>query len=607
MPCPIGTYQDQKWQYTCISCGGHNYRTDFMAATSPRDCKFRCPAGYTPTNNQTSCVPCPRGTYQPKKDATDCMRCAGDKVDTRQPGATSDKQCEVFCDSGYEKLSNGSCSICAIGFFKNNSIDTFQTCTRCSDPRFVTPHEGAVGEMLCTVLNCTEGTRINYAKRVCEDCPLGTYQDEPYQTTCKNCSAGMSTRNNGTRLASDCETFCQNGFEKNSVTDMCDECQRGFYKNNNNYVFMDCTLCPTEYVTLNNGSSQLSDCIVRNCTPGQYIAMGGINCNLCDYGLYQPYWWQSQCLKCPQDRTTQRLGAISLSECILSCPPGKENKPGAYNCTPCEQGFFKSKEAAASCDKCPVGTTTRDGGATDQSECDQTACEAGSIPSKTDPKMCARCPFATYQPLRWQQECIRCPAGYTTLVRGATSNSSCILDCPAGQQYLENETRCEKCPIGFYNTDLNPESSTCVLCSLDLITPSTGSTSERDCSIRNCSLPGQYRDPLANECRDCPRGQWQDQKWQTGCMSCPPGTTTHTQAATSEQDCQQDCAEGMELRNGQCEKCLVGEYRNKSQSWECQPCPAGLTTQTIGSSSLTDCLVLGVLGVTHLTESPKLI
>lgn len=58
------------------------------------------------------------------------------------------------------------------------------------------------------------------------------------------------------------------------------------------------------------------------------------------------------------------------------------------------------------------------------------------------------------------------------------------VDCPAGQQYLENETRCEKCPIGFYNTDLNPESSTCVLCSLDLITPSTGSTSERDCSIR---------------------------------------------------------------------------------------------------------------------------
>lgn len=39
MPCPIGTYQDQKWQYTCISCGGHNYRTDLMAATSARDCK----------------------------------------------------------------------------------------------------------------------------------------------------------------------------------------------------------------------------------------------------------------------------------------------------------------------------------------------------------------------------------------------------------------------------------------------------------------------------------------------------------------------------------------------------------------------------------------
>ena len=51
-----------------------------------------------------------------------------------------------------------------------------------------------------------------------------------------------------------------------------------------------------------------------NCTEGQYIS--GDNCSLCPFGLYQPDRWQTSCVQCPTDRTTQRNGAVNISECI---------------------------------------------------------------------------------------------------------------------------------------------------------------------------------------------------------------------------------------------------------------------------------------------------
>jgi hypothetical protein len=39
--CPIGTYQPEKWQTSCISCGGLRYRTDQEASTSASACKCK--------------------------------------------------------------------------------------------------------------------------------------------------------------------------------------------------------------------------------------------------------------------------------------------------------------------------------------------------------------------------------------------------------------------------------------------------------------------------------------------------------------------------------------------------------------------------------------
>lgn len=60
-------------------------------------------------------------------------------------------------------------------------------------------------------------------------------------------------------------------------------------------------------------------------------------------------------------------------------------------------------------------------------------------------------------------------------------------------------------------------------------------------SAGNCTLPGQYRDAAENVCRDCPRGQWQNQKWQTSCNSCNVGLTTRYTGTSNPADCLCKC------------------------------------------------------------------
>lgn len=53
----------------------------------------------------------------------------------------------------------------------------------------------------------------------------------------------------------------------------------------------------------------------------------------------------------------------------------------------------------------------------------------------------------------------------------------------------------------------------------------------------NCTVPGQYRDAGENVCRDCPRGQWQNQKWQTSCIDCNVGLTTRYTGTSDPANC----------------------------------------------------------------------
>ena len=57
-------------------------------------------------------------------------------------------------------------------------------------------------KMLLIVVDCAEGTY--YKSGLCEPCPVGQYQDQPKQTTCKSCTNDFTTESVGTVSADLC-------------------------------------------------------------------------------------------------------------------------------------------------------------------------------------------------------------------------------------------------------------------------------------------------------------------------------------------------------------------------------------------------------------------
>ncbi|KAL8561779.1 hypothetical protein ACOMHN_010713 [Nucella lapillus] len=197
----------------------------------------------------------------------------------------------------------------------------------------------------------------------------------------------------------------------------------------------------------------------------------------------------------------------------------------------------------------------------------------------------------TALPTKWEERCESCKAGFTTYQLGADKEDLCLKDCSAGEQYSTNTKSCDPCPKGYYNDDTNKAVFTCTMCPPDFITQSTRATSASDCNIRNCTTPGQYRNSTTNTCEDCPIGQWQDQKWQMSCQPCGSGLTTKENGSSARSDCKLDCASGQRLVGAACVPCPKSSYRDKSESWECQPCPQDLTTRSTGAASKQECSV----------------
>ncbi|EDO45805.1 predicted protein, partial [Nematostella vectensis] len=105
------------------------------------------------------------------------------------------------------------------------------------------------------------GTFYNEKSRNCSICPLGTYQDEMGQTVCKSCPSGTLTVVSGAIN----ETLCY------------DTCEAGEYR---------------------------------------HIGEGGAaTCLACPIGTYQPQAFSKSCLKCPDGKSTTRVGAMSVNEC----------------------------------------------------------------------------------------------------------------------------------------------------------------------------------------------------------------------------------------------------------------------------------------------------
>ncbi|KAK3789280.1 hypothetical protein RRG08_001670 [Elysia crispata] len=591
--CPIGFYKDVVGSGTaCIECPA-GFITAETGAQSQGSCLIvACEPGAYRVTATNQCEQCPYGQYQPDQWQESCLSCPSGYT-TFVQGATTDSLCLLDCDPGtYLAVSTNSCLPCEQGFYRDKSSPIQVTCVQCQEG-FTTVSTASDQASDC-IRNCTAGYRIitlQNGAQDCEVCPQGFYQSEPYQDSCDLCPGQTSTRQTASTDVTQCEAYCDSGFEIIAGTDNCQACEVGYYKDNSDDIFGACALCPGgEFITSASAAVSVADCNIRNCSAGSF-RNGQNQCEQCTTGTYQPEKWQTSCLDCPEDTTTGGPGATSSNQCFSSCPLGKELIGGS--CEECPIGFYKDVEGSDSaCTECPTGFITAETGAQSQGSCSLLACNPGSY-RDTVTNQCEQCPYGQYQPDQWQESCLSCQAGFTTFVQGATTDSLCLLDCAAGTYLSESTDSCLPCERGFYRDKSSATQVTCVRCPEDFISPTTSSDQASDCNIRNCTTPGEYRNPQTNQCEECPIGTYNNQWWQDACADCPNGFTTQTMGRTTETECLRDCPSGQQLdeTSDVCTDCGLGFFRDASLTWTCQSCPQDLTTTGTRSTSASDCSV----------------
>jgi len=204
--CSINSYQDSAGAISCKTCSSGNYMPD---NTKCLPCE---PGSYQPWGSQTSCSPCPTGQYQDLSGQAQCKICG---IGNYQPSLDSCIPCSPGhyqnvagqqickpCDAGkYQDLSGKDfCNDCPVGYYSNSKAAT--KCIECS-PGSVQPQIGKTSCNLCspgrfepctrstTCSQCPVGHYANdYGSIQCKKCLPNTYQDLKGETQCKPCGSG---------------------------------------------------------------------------------------------------------------------------------------------------------------------------------------------------------------------------------------------------------------------------------------------------------------------------------------------------------------------------------------------------------------------------------
>ncbi|KIH49608.1 GCC2 and GCC3 [Ancylostoma duodenale] len=168
-------------------------------------------------------------------------------------------------------------------------------------------------------------------------------------------------------------------------------------------------------------------------------------------------------------------------------------------------------------------------------------CAPGSYHSLAT-SQCELCPEGEYQHLTGRTECFKCPEGHITAGEGAI-----------------NENECK----GDWITTVLPES-----------------TRKRPISSVNCPA-GNYFDMASSLCTPCGFGFFQPRAGSFECLACDVGKTTMSEAATTEEECRDECpgttTESVaSTRREQCNtpRCKPGQFLVK-ETKHCQFCPRG--------------------------------
>ncbi|KAL5018347.1 hypothetical protein ScPMuIL_004069 [Solemya velum] len=230
----------------------------------------------------------------------------------------------VTCGMGtYYDEASKTCQYCGIGKFQNQPGQT--TCKNCTEPK-ITLSVGSRSESDC-IEKCQPG--YEYVGGSCNKCQLDYYQNEENKAYCKPCPTGKMTKETGTASINSCVDDCPSGYElKNAQSDECVKCPKGKYRTSGNPDERTCVECDSAWTTAGEGSEKPDDCNIFICQEGKYWyhedELNAHHCKPCGFGSYQPSPLQSGCLECGDSYTTRETGTVNKTGCEYYCPAGTE-------------------------------------------------------------------------------------------------------------------------------------------------------------------------------------------------------------------------------------------------------------------------------------------
>eukprot|EP01119_Soliformovum_irregulare_P005003 TRINITY_DN1629_c0_g1_i2.p1 TRINITY_DN1629_c0_g1~~TRINITY_DN1629_c0_g1_i2.p1 ORF type:complete len:659 (+),score=62.24 TRINITY_DN1629_c0_g1_i2:1151-3127(+) len=214
--CPQGTYNSQIGQSQCTSCPPGTFSS--QAADSASQCQA-CPPGTYAPQAKGFCYQCPQNWYGDLPAQSSCTPCPLGTYNLAA-GATNASQCLPCPPGWYSNTGGGGCSACPTGYFSGQGQSQ---CSPCPVGQF------ANGTSMSSCFNCTPGTFAReLGQSACTPCKAGTYNTQYQSQGC---------------------TRCDNATTSAPGSTACHACPKGQLYNN---TLSDCVVCPL--------ASQLSEC-----------------------------------------------------------------------------------------------------------------------------------------------------------------------------------------------------------------------------------------------------------------------------------------------------------------------------------------------------------
>ena len=556
--CAIGQYQSSATtaSVACVNCpAGKNIFRDastdkymqWLLHDNLAQC-VGCIAGQYLLSAVENCRVCPGGYYQKTttgdvhngKVVVACTACPAGKF-IRDDGGDLD-----FHDE--EK----DCLGCQNGQFSSVGA---RFCQTCSAGKFGDAGGGTVAGVIVACVDCDIGKfQPNTGKASCRDCGKGRYGTQQGLAYCLPCIPGRFQVDEGQRLCSFCEVgqYLETlaGFQSTGLIGGCKHCPAGFQQTVPGST--NCIGCtPGKYydgkhalLPDNIGAEFCQPCdggkaskdsqstVCDSCEAGRYVMSPGRDeCKICDMGRYQDQTAQLTCKKCAKGQYSGPVVSIS----------GIDLMAGKIGCDACPAGYEMSTTGGSACLECVPGRYF-DGK-------NGSAARGGEQP--TPGSHCSSCAPGQYTPVPMSSRCFLCDSGQFIENWG---KSECKY-CEKGQhQDQEGQESCKECLAGFFFDGQTQSSLPTKFCN--------------KCVVGKSSKAGK------SECKNCEKGQHQDQEGQESCKECLAGFFFDGQ--TRSAFCN-ECVAGKSSKAGSsvCDLCALGRYANEKGSEFCKSCAPG--------------------------------